>query len=151
MIFDKISEINTLPIPEDVAKAVMDFIAANDLVTLPCGKYPILGDHFANVAEAETRPQVSSRMEFHGKYADIQCIICGNERFITTPMSAATITQAYSEEKDVGFVEADEYNTIDLDEGSFIFFAPGEPHGPGLATASGITKTKKVIFKISIN
>ena len=151
MIIDKISGIGKLPISDEVATLVTEFIKNNDLNALPCGKYPLSGDHFVNIAELITRPQTGSRMEFHKKYADIQCILSGSERFLVTAPELATLTREYSEEDDVAFIESEQYNTFDVSEGLLIYFEPEEPHGPGYATADGICKSKKAIFKIRMN
>ncbi|MBQ9115540.1 MAG: YhcH/YjgK/YiaL family protein [Clostridia bacterium] len=151
MIINKISEIGELPIPAYIAELAAKFVKEHDLATLPCGRYELTGDSYVNVDESETRPQLGSRMEFHKKYADIQCIIRGHERFLVTAMEAGTITTPYSEERDIGFIEADQYNTFDITDGLFIYFEPGEPHGPCFATSKGVCKCKKAVFKIRIN
>lgn len=150
MITNSIAEIVALPIPEAAVNAIAKFINENDLRALPCGKYELGGDHFVNVMELDTVPQNENKLEFHGKYADIQCLISGNERFLIANTADSTITQPYSEEKDVGFVVADKVKTVDVNEGSFIYFIPGELHGPGVSTDNLSCHCKKAIFKIRI-
>ena len=150
MITNKIEEIVSLPIPEAAINAIAEFINNNDLHTIPCGKYPLVGEHYVNVMETDTAPQTENKLEFHGKFADIQCLIKGKERFLLAGTADSTITQPYSEEKDVGFVIANTVTTADVGEGSFIYFTPGELHGPGIADDDGACHCKKAIFKIRI-
>ena len=150
MITNPISKIVSLPIPRSAVDAIAEFINTSDLRTLPCGKYPLAGEHFVNIMELDTVPQTENKLEFHGKYADIQCLVSGNERFLLANTADATITQPYSEEKDAGFVIANTVTAVDINEGSFIYFAPGELHGPGIATDNGACRCKKAIFKVRI-
>ena len=150
MITNLISEIVSLPIPEAAVNAIADFINSNDLRAIPCGKYPLVGEHFVNIMELDTAPQTEKKLEFHGKFADIQCVISGNERFLLANTADSTITQPYSAEKDVGFVVANTVTTVDVSEDHFIYFTPGELHGPGIATDNGPCHCRKVIFKVRI-
>ena len=150
MITNQIAEIVSLPIPEAAITAIAEFINSNDVLTIENGRYELTDEHFVNVMELDTVPMTEKKLEFHGKYADIQCIVSGKERFIIANTADATLTQPYSAEKDVGFVVADKVQTVDVAEGSFIYFIPGELHGPGLATDEGPCHCKKLIFKIRI-
>ena len=148
MNIGKIESITSLPIPVSAADAVAEFLKNNDLATVECGKYELGDGHFVNVSEADTVPHVVNRLEFHGKYADIQCIISGEEKFLLADLADSVITQPYSAEKDVGFVLAERVESAEVSAGSYIYFAPGELHGPGLAAESGACACKKAIFKI---
>lgn len=150
MITNQITEIVSLPIPETAINAIAEFINTHDLHSIPDGRYELVGEHYVNVMELNTVPQTESKLEFHGKFADIQCILSGKERFLMANTVDSTITQPYSEEKDVGFVVSDRISTVDVNEGEFIYFAPGELHGPGIATDDGACHCKKAIFKIRI-
>ena len=150
MITNLIAEIVSLPIPETAVNAIAEFINNNDMRTISTGKYELVGEHFVNIMEIDTVPLTENKLEFHGKYADIQCLITGKERFLIANTADATITQPYSEEKDAGFVVASAVKTVDGHEGSFIYFAPGELHGPGIATEDGACHCKKAVFKIRI-
>ena len=150
MITNLIAEIVSLPIPEAAINAIAEFINTHDLHSIPCGKYELVGEHYVNVMELDTVPQTENKLEFHGKFADIQCILSGKERFLMANTADSTITQPYSADKDVGFVIADTVNTVDVSEDSFIYFTPGELHGPGVATDEGACHCKKAIFKIRI-
>ena len=150
MITNRIEEIVSLPIPEEAIRAIAEFINGNDIQNIECGRRELVGEHYVNVMELDTVPQTENKLEFHGKYADIQCIISGKERFLVASTTDSTITQPYSVEKDVGFAVADVVNTVDVNAGEFVYFAPGELHGPGIATDEGTCHCKKVIFKIRI-
>ena len=150
MITNPIAKIVSLPIPEAAEKAIVEFINGNDLRTVPCGRYELTGEHYVNVMELDTVPQTENKLEFHGKYADIQCIISGKERFLLANTVDSAIIQPYSAEKDVGFAVANKVQTIDVTENNFIYFTPGELHGPGIATDDGACRCRKVIFKVRI-
>ena len=148
MKIGKIENVASLPISASAVKAVTEFLANNDLNTVACGKTELGDEHFVNICEADTVPHTVNRLEFHGKYADIQCIISGEEKFLLADLADSVITQPYSAEKDVGFVVANKVEAVEVSAGSFIYFAPGELHGPGLAAESGECRCKKAIFKI---
>jgi YhcH/YjgK/YiaL family protein len=150
MITNQIAEIVSLPIPETAINAIAEFINSNDVHSIENGRYELTDGHFVNVMELDTVPMTEKKLEFHGKYADVQCIVSGKERFLIANTADSTITQPYSAEKDVGFVIADTVQTVDVAEGSFIYFIPGELHGPGLATDEGPCHCKKLIFKVRI-
>ena len=149
VIIDKYSRITALPIPNDAVNYVKSFVSTHDLAALPDGKYPLEGDAFVNVMTVTTKPKSSNRMEYHEKYADIQCVISGAESFIGAERQATRPLTDYSAEKDVGFVEADDESVtaFTLNEGDIVFFPPREPHFACIAAEKSIT-VKKAVFKI---
>ena len=150
MITDRIEEIVSLPIPEEAIRAIAEFINSNDMMTVENKTHKLVGEHYVNVSEFDTDPQTINKLEFHGKFADVQCIISGKERFLTAATSDSTITQPYSVEKDVGVATADNVKHVDVNEGYFVYFAPGELHGPGFSTDNTSCHCKKAVFKIRI-
>lgn len=150
MITNRIEEIVSLPIPEDAIRAIAEFINNNDMMTVENRRYDLVGEHYVSIQEIDTVPYTANKLEFHGKYADIQCIFSGKERFLVANSSDSSITQPYSVEKDVGFSIADNVKTVDVEEGYFVYFAPGELHGPGISAGEESCHCKKAVFKVRI-
>ena len=150
MITNRIEEIVSLPIPEEAIQAIAEFINNHDMMTVENGRYELVGEHYVSIQEIDTVPYTVNKLEFHGKYADIQCIISGKERFLIANTTNSTITQPYSAEKDVGFSVANTVKTVDVEGGSFIYFAPGELHGPGISAGEESCHCKKAVFKVRI-
>ena len=152
MITKTIAEAYELPIPAKAATAVKRFLEENDLKALPCGRYHLIGDSFVNIQECSLSPQKGNRMEYHERYADIQCVISGTEGYLFGALENCRVTDEYSPERDVAFIEAKATLFCSVSEGIALYFPPLEPHFACLIP-HGETGgwVKKAVFKIDMN
>lgn len=94
-----------------------------------------------------TEPLVQRRSEFHQQYLDIQLVLSGEEGIAIGPLLKNA--ENYKAEKpDLYFsddLEPD--NQVNLREGDFAVFFPGEIHRP-LCSVDGSAPVRKAVFKI---
>jgi len=125
----------------------LKLIEITDFSKYEKGSYEIEGrDLFMNVEEYTTR--VSSNIEAHRKYIDIQYMISGDENMGVTTLDNLIVTQEYSEERDVEFYSGNAPLTL-VKENEFIIFYPPDAHLP-CQVAGEPRDVKKVIVKIKI-
>ena len=60
--------------------SVFNWLATHNLDSLPAEKYPVCGETYVRIQEANTRPDEQCRIESHRKYIDFQMTIRGKER-----------------------------------------------------------------------
>lgn len=116
----------------------------------PDGRYEIDGSRlFALVQRYDTKPAEQGKWESHRKYIDIQYLAQGTEVIGIAPLTQMTVTQPYSDEKDVQFL-AGHGDKITLSAGMFAIFFPHDVHMPTLAVAQP-EAVLKVVLKIAID
>lgn len=126
-----------------------------DWASLTPGKHPIDGERLFLIVEAVTpRPFGAETVwEAHDRYADIQCLIVGAERFawaprsgdlpIRTPYDAATDKVFYDPEKMRG-------DWFDFRAGHAVIFFPEDTHAPCVAPADP-QPVKRAVFKVLLD
>jgi len=123
------------------------FLENHDLNKLAPGKYPIDGDNvYASVTYDSTKDYDKSRWESHKKYIDLQYVISGEEKIGVAPVSVLTVTEPYSEEKDLAHYSGTG-KIYDAKPGTFFFFFPGTAHRPNITTG-GNKPDRKIVIKI---
>lgn len=123
------------------------FLKNNDLNKLAPGKYPIDGDNvYASVTFDSTKDYDKSRWESHKKYIDLQYVISGEEKIGVAPVGELTVTEPYSEEKDLIHYSGTG-KIYDAKPGIFFFFFPGTAHRPNITTG-GNKPDRKIVIKI---
>lgn len=134
-------------LPAGVARAI-ERLLQEDLETLAKGRYDIAGTRsYFMIQEMDTRPLASTRHEAHRTYADVQIALRGAERFGFAPMDPALAADDDRFEKsDIAFypVPASE-SFIDVANGAFVVFHPGEFHRPCIAIGAPAPLRKAVI------
>ena len=127
------------------------FIKDFDAESSPPGKYPIEGDSmFALVQELDTEPAEQRRPEAHQAYADIQCLIQGEERIGVLRRTADLQPVEDSlQDKDIAFYAfaPERECALNLQPGMFAVFFPNDIHRP-CCQVSQSTRVKKVVVKI---
>lgn len=131
---------------ENIA-AGLRFLLENDLAKFPLGRVEIHGDEvYAVVQEMEARLADPERWEAHTRYADIHCVLEGQERVGWAPASSL-IPGPYNEEQDYCLLQGEgEY--IVCRAGQFLLCLPQDAHQPGLF--AGSTHIRKVVVKVRV-
>lgn len=125
--------------------AARDFLLNTDLAALPLGRHDIDGDNvFVNMQEY-TQQDKEPAYEAHAKYADIQLVVRGSERF---RWGLGDLGELKGDFRTVTGVE--KYVEFTLHENQFVVFLPGEPHAPGLPE-NGPALCRKAVVKVKVN
>ena len=151
MIFDKIeNHKNYRGLSVGIDKA-LDYLINTDLNSLSLGKHLIEDDEvFAVCMEYETKSKILSKNEGHKKYIDVQYIVSGEERMISTEKKELKITEKYDSERDVVFFQNGDECEMKVKAGYFAIFFPGDAHMPGLNIDKDSKKVKKVVVKVHV-
>ncbi len=135
---------------ERIATA-FEYLGKTDFSTMPDGKVEIRGDEiFAMVQRYETKPREQGKWEAHRKHIDIQFLVAGRELIGVGDVNAMCVTEVYSDESDVMFLDSDEGDLITLSKGRFVLLFPHDAHMPSLAEGSPSAVTK-VVVKIKVD
>ncbi len=125
------------------AKAIRD-LTETQLDTLPLGTIPVDGEKvYVMVQEYMTR-EGEPKYESHDKYADIQLVLEGAERF---GFGWDPCMGPLENGKDLRFGSAEKTLEFVLEKDRFAIFLPGEAHAPGLA-AGKAEKCRKIVVKV---
>ncbi|TAM94038.1 MAG: DUF386 domain-containing protein [Chitinophagaceae bacterium] len=125
------------------------FLNRKDLGSLAPGNYPIVGqDVYASISTYVPKDLDKTQWEAHRKYADIQCVIEGEEKIGESPVSKLTQTVPYDESKDAANYKGPGKYYL-ARPGTFFIFFPGEGHRPSLrVNASDTATVKKIVIKM---
>ncbi len=151
MIIDSLDNAKQYFVLGENIKKGFEFLLNPDLLTMAEGKHIIEGENiFANIQTLTTKPKQEAKWEVHRKYIDIQYVIKGKEKMgygILSDFNKTVIP--YDNTKDIAFLDGNNYNFADIQEGNFVIFYPNDVHAPMLAVDNCET-IKKVIVKIKI-
>ncbi|MCD8209148.1 MAG: YhcH/YjgK/YiaL family protein [Bacteroidales bacterium] len=129
--------------------AMFQWLAANDLLELPVGKYPIEGTTLvASVEEGENGELEKRRSESHYHHIDFQYVVSGTERYALLDHSTSYPNCAYK--PDVIHYDYDISTTVFIDstpERFFLFF-PSDWHIAKIATDLPSQHIKVVVVKL---
>lgn len=125
------------------------FLNRKDLRSLAPGNYPIVGkDVYASISTYVPKDFDKTQWEAHRKYADIQCMIEGEEKIGESPISKLTQTVPYNDEKDAANYRGPGIYYV-AKPGTFFIFFPGEGHRPNIkVNASDTVMVKKIVIKM---
>lgn len=149
MIICKLTDvINSDYFDKESVQAIQEFIQTHDLKTLPLGAYPLNGENRVVISQYQTKEN-DFLCESHRRYADVQCIIDGEELLKLAYMQDCEITAPYDAEKDLELYKGDGKETAILKGGDVdsVIFYPEEIHQPGLCVTKP-APVKKAVFKI---
>lgn len=125
---------------------VADYLEKNDLKAVECGSYPVADGITANISEYT--PEAGGDYEAHRDYIDLQLAITGEEYIDVLPLENALNSTGYKPDVEF-FTEQNAKETrVALNEGTFVYLAPGDTHKPCIK--AGSEKIKKAVFKIKI-
>ncbi len=118
-----------------------------DLRALEPGRAEIDGDRVYAVLSENRLEAKEPSFEVHRRYADIQVIIQGRERFVYGREGRELSGRP---ENDVWFCEADMHLPFALEADQFAVFLPGEAHAPGLADGEP-SLCRKLVVKVRMD
>jgi biofilm protein TabA len=153
VIVSNLTYINRQVLITPAIKQGLDFLRRSDLESLQDGKIIISGERvFALIQRYETKPFSDElRFEYHRKFMDIQYVVSGEEVIGWAPAERMTITEPYSDEKDICFgrVSRKEITQVYLKEDQMVLLFPEDGHAPGLA--SGVpSQVMKIVVKVAL-
>ena len=156
MIFSSIySDLNIAFYPKVIRDAI-NFLQITDFSTYADGEYEVRGrELFFQVRDINTKAANEMRPELHRKYIDIQLLFRGQERIgIVCDRGAKNrkgeVQRDLLEEKDVLFFKEVSGETfLDMAEGDFCIFFPGDIHRPACKKEM-TSRIRKVVYKINI-
>ncbi len=112
------------------------------------GRYEVSDRIYYNVEEYDAQEEEKRRFEAHRRYADIQCILEGEEIIYVADASALELEEDFLEEKDIAFYRGSGIGTAHhLKQGEYIVLYPGEAHKPGVRAGAN-SRVKKAVFKV---
>ncbi|MDF2877885.1 MAG: putative beta-D-galactosidase [Clostridia bacterium] len=149
MIVDKIQHIEKYKEWDIPVHKIMEFIAYQEKVNLPDGRYDILGDNlFALVQIYKTRDYEEGKWEAHREYSDLQYMVEGAEWMYWALPEKLTVSEGYNPQKDILFYQEAPYQgSMLLEQGMFALFLPQDIHRP-CCKVQKEEAVKKIVFKI---
>ena len=146
MIIDELSNIGRYACLSPNFAAAARFLTETPLNSLPCGTVAVSGEKvFATLSENRTQPG-ERPYEAHDRYADIQVILRGSERFA---LGFDPRREPPEPGTDFRRCQADECLPFDLEAGRFVIFLPGEAHAPGGAAGDPVL-CRKLVVKVEV-
>lgn len=125
----------------------LEILAGLDKMKEP-GHYEVSPDISYNIEVYETKQEELCQYESHEKYADIQCILEGEEILYSIPSQELEVKENLLEERDVIFyMDTKRGKPHLLQEGDFIILYPGDAHKAGVC-AGEKRMVKKAVFKV---
>lgn len=142
MIYDKMSNIAKYKVPQGAIDAVTTLLANPDIAE---GRHDFADGVFANVGSHNTKNAEDCRAESHIEYADIQCVMIGEERFGIA--FEGELDGEYIPAKDIiYYFTKDKY--VDASAGEFVMFFPQDIHKPKIGDGGFV---KKAIVKVPMS
>lgn len=126
----------------------LDFLCSADLSALPDGRQEIAGeDVFANVMSYTTLAD-NPTPENHRKYADLFCLLEGEEEVGVCPLE--TVGELVREDPDHDiWLHRGETVRLPLGGGRFLVLFPGDAHAPSIGP-HGPAPARKCVVKIRV-
>lgn len=148
MIYDKLSNSAQYETANPLFKAAFDYIRNFD-PAIEDGRYPIIGDHcYAIIYTADLKATADAKLEVHDRYIDVQTVLSGVERFGISPRdNCHKPIGTIDTDKDILFFDDAATNFMDVRQGEFAVFFPGDAHAPLIGTG----KVRKAVIKVKID
>ena len=122
--------------------AAVRFLQEKDLAALPLGKHEIDGENVFVLMQEYTQQEKEPGFEAHDRYADIQLILRGSERFRWGKGVPGSLNGDFRE-----VTQVENAVEFTLRENQFVIFLPGEAHAPGLPE-KGPAVCRKAVVKV---
>jgi YhcH/YjgK/YiaL family protein len=124
-----------------------EWLRTTDLDAIEPGTYTIKENDVKAIVSDTLAPELEAvKWEAHKDFNDLQYIVKGKAKMGVSPVTEATVKEAYDPDSDVGFFDAEgEYYTAE--PGTFFIFTPKEAHRPGIRV-EGYNTVKKIVIKV---
>ncbi len=118
----------------DRFRTALEWMASADLTSAKSGdRLEIDGDNvFARYFEVDTHSPVGAMPEGHEHYADIQCLLEGEEAVGYALKNSRAPTKPYDPAGDIAFWDVP-FSTVRLQPGDFYIVWPDDLHAPRIA------------------
>ena len=130
--------------------SAFSYLEKTDLAVLKPGRYTVYGndDVYALVTEITSKNKDSVLFEAHKNYADVHCVISGEEQIGITPYASAVLKKEYDPAKDIAFYTSPEGKYYVSDPSTvFIMFPEKDAHCGGITVKDAGT-IKKIVMKV---
>lgn len=112
------------------------------------GRFEVSPEIYYQIEEYETKERKFGRYESHEKYADIQCMLEGEEMIYCVPAKELEAEENFLAKRDVIFYKKTEKGTPKLlKKGEPIILYPGDGHMAGICSKER-QRVKKAVFKV---
>lgn len=130
-------------------ECVFNYLATQDLKSIPLGVYQLTDDVRVIVQEYLTRPTVDAQVRFerHEKFIDVQCMIEGEELHAASKIGTGTEIVPYNENDDIMFYTVDDAPYYIIKAGYFTIFFPDDMHTTNYGFGER-TNARKLVFKV---
>lgn len=130
-------------------KVVFNYLATQDLKSVPLGIVQLSDDVRVIVQEYETRPTVGEKvlLERHEKFIDVQCMVEGEELHGTSKIGNGELTVPYKESDDIMFYTVPDVPYYIIKAGYFTIFFPDDMHTTNYGFGER-TNARKLVFKV---
>ena len=127
---DALPQYSLVGIPVECMEKISEYVNAQELAALPCGKYEIDGERiYVSIQEYETKSYGDCRFETHKRYADIQCILLGREQIWVTEQPLPMSDTEYDPKADI------KHPCWICEQGNWRYFFPERHISPVLGRA----------------
>lgn len=148
MIHDKISNINNYPELSKFASGIAN--AVKNIEKLKNGANNLDGTDFMANRFAIKCGASKPFYESHMIYADVHFLIKGKEKLKYLEKDLEDKIYEDSKEARISYDDYDDFKSVELKEGEFCVFFPGEPHSTGNISDINDTDVEKVVFKLKM-
>ena len=146
MIIDELPNIGRYACLSPNFASAARFLEQAALGSLPDSRVEIDGEKaFGVISENMTQPG-DRPFEAHARYADIQVILRGSERFV---LGFDPRLEPLDPAKDFRHCSAEKRLAFDLEPGRFVIFLPGEAHAP-CGAAGDPALCRKIVVKVEV-
>ena len=147
MIMDNIRNASKYYCIGDAFAKALRYLQTEPLADKPVGDYELEGRAiYVMVRDYETKTPDKGRWEAHRKHADVQFVVSGRERMGYSLAHAMKDLGDYNPDKDTYHLEG-KGDFVEMSEGCFAIFLPGEIHMPAMAIDDS-RMVRKVIVKV---
>lgn len=129
-------------------KKALEWLQSADVGAMEHGvRVDIDGDEiFATYFDLNTLPREEAKLEAHRNYADIQCLLEGNERVGYALMGTMPPVSDY--EPDIQFYNGD-WGTLSLRPSNFYIVWPQDLHAPRVAEGE-VSRVRRLVVKVRL-
>ncbi len=150
MIFDSLDSRSSY---EDIPglKQILDALAEIHDTNLPQTRVVLDEDRaFINPVILTTKPLAETHFEAHRRYADVHCVIQGEEEIIVNDIHNVKEIQPFSIPDDFGLYDSDQGTVCILKPGQFLVCFPQDAHRVAIAREKPAS-VMKLVGKLKVN